>query len=233
MEVTLPHSFATTAVQPSSPNKPKLPPTKSAIATASLELTSAVRKHQDNFLSLLCSSTGTAAILDCKTGQLRIGNIALMSSATIGVQQAGGIRFLLERLYRIARSEEKEACQLFTKEALMTATTDTATAMSSIMDTDGFTTVSCCGGGSSSSPPKQRPQSCSLPRPSGDIKQINPFNDKFLTSAGGHVTGSALPVDMRKLSNPDSRSTKMIGGFDGFGSSWWVTHCGHWARWAR
>jgi hypothetical protein len=93
---------------------------------------SAIRKHQDNFLSLLCSSTGTATISDFKIGWLRADNIALMTSATIHVQQAGSSRFLLECLYKIARAKEKVVRQLFAKEALMTAAAVTATAMISI-----------------------------------------------------------------------------------------------------
>jgi hypothetical protein len=87
----------------------------------------------------------------------------------------------------------------------MTTTTDTAMAMSSITDTDEFTTVSRCGGGSPLPPPKQRPQSHSPPCPGNDIKWINPFDDKFLTSfppLGGHA---ALPVDMGNPSNPDQQ----------------------------
>ncbi len=90
----------------------------------------------------------------------------------------------------------------------MTAATDTVMAMSPIMNTDGFTTVSHHDGGSPLSPPKQRPQSRSPPHPSNGNKWINPFNDNFLTSfppAGGHVTAPAVPVDTRKLSNPNQQ----------------------------
>ncbi len=86
----------------------------------------------------------------------------------------------------------------------MMPTTDTAMAMSSITDTDEFTIVSCYGGGSSSSPPKQRPQSNFPPRQSNNIKRINPFNDKFLTSfppVGGRATAPALLADIGNLSN--------------------------------
>jgi hypothetical protein len=38
-----------------------------------------------------------------------------MTSATICVQQAGGTRFLLVRLYKIARAEEEVVRQLFAK----------------------------------------------------------------------------------------------------------------------
>jgi hypothetical protein len=73
----------------------------------------AIRKHQDNVLSLICSFTGTAAILASKIGQLRADNVALMTSATICMQQAGSTRFSLEHLYDIACVEGKVAHQLF------------------------------------------------------------------------------------------------------------------------
>ncbi len=79
-----------------------------------------------------------------------------MLLATIRMQKAGGTCFSLETLFEIARSEEKEARQLFAKEDFVTsAANDTAMAMNSVTDPDGFTTVSHCGGASSSSPPMQ------------------------------------------------------------------------------
>jgi hypothetical protein len=132
--------------------------------------------------SLICSSTGTVAILYSKIGQLRADKVALMTSAIICVQQVGGTRFSLKCLYDIAHAEEKVARQLFAKEPLMPTAADTTTAMSSITEADKFTTVSCCGVGSSSSPPKQRPQSCSPPPPGDIIKKDQPFKDRFPTS---------------------------------------------------
>jgi hypothetical protein len=52
-------------------------------------------------------------------------------------------------------------------------------------------------------PPKQRPQSHSPPCPGDDIKWINPFDDRFLTSfppLGGRAP--ALPGKMGNLSDP-------------------------------
>jgi hypothetical protein len=172
---------------------------------ATLGFTTVIKKHQDNVLSLLCSSTTTAAILDSKIGWLRADNVALMASTTTCVQ-AGGSCFSLERLYEIAHAKEKKARQLFAKEPLMTAATDTAMAMSSITDTDKFATVSSWGVGSSSPPPKQRPQSCSPLRPGDNIKQIDPFDDRFPTSfppLGGRAP--ALLVDTGNLSDPDQQ----------------------------
>jgi hypothetical protein len=163
----------------------------------------AARKHQDAVLSLLCSFTDTATISASKIGQLRADNVALMTSTTIRLQQAGGTRFSLERLYNIARAEEKVVRQLFSKEALMTAAANMATAMSSIMDVDEFTTVSHCSVGSTSSPPKQRPQSCSPPPPGDDN---NPFDDRFLTSfplLGG--CAPALLSETENLSDPKQK----------------------------
>ncbi len=99
----------------------------------------------------------------------------------------------------IARLEEKEARQLFAKEDfVMSTANDTATAMSSMTDPDGFTTVSHHGGASSSSPHKQRPQSRSPPCPGNEIKRVNLFNNKFLSSfppSGGHAMDSAVTVE--------------------------------------
>jgi hypothetical protein len=77
------------------------------------------------------------------------------------------------------------------------AAMETATAMSSITDPDGFTTVSWRGV-SSTSPPKQRPQSHSPPHPSDGINRANPFDNKFLTSfppSVGLAMDPAITVD--------------------------------------
>jgi hypothetical protein len=105
-----PPSFANVAAYPLFPKPLELTPTNLAIASATLELTTAVKKHQANSLSLLCITTGTGtAITDFKMGQLRKHNVSLMLSATIRVQKAGGTCFSLKTLYKIARSEEKKA----------------------------------------------------------------------------------------------------------------------------
>jgi hypothetical protein len=88
---------------------------------------------------------------------LRADIVAQMMTATICVQQAGAMHFFLECLYKIARSEEKEAALLFDKESTPTtltiATKDTTTIMSTFTDSDGYSTVSRCGW-SITSPPK-------------------------------------------------------------------------------
>ncbi len=85
-----------------------------------------------------------------KIKQLRADNIALMTVATTCVQYARGTRFSLKMLYDLARLEEKEARCLVDKEFAHISTLanakDAATMMSSITDSNGYTTVSCHGG---------------------------------------------------------------------------------------
>ncbi len=78
-----------------------------------------------------------------------------MMEATAGIRVAGGTGFLLETLFKVACSEEKEARRVFSMDGLVaTAKTDNSTIFSSITDAEGFTVVSWRGG-TSSSPPKQ------------------------------------------------------------------------------
>ncbi len=71
--------------------------------------------------------------------------MVLMTSATICIQQAGGTRITLERLYKIARQEEGAARQLHGK-ALATTLVELSkskTTMSLITDVEGFSIVNC------------------------------------------------------------------------------------------
>ena len=146
-----------------------------------------MQKHQDNIFSFLKLVTPGVPVSDAKIKQLRANNVALMTAATIRVQQAGGTRFSLKCLYEIARSEEKEAWRMFNKaapapESLATVLKDSATVMSSITDSDGYTTMSHHGGSITSSP-KLCPQSRSPLRSSnGDGTRRNPFDNTFLTT---------------------------------------------------
>ncbi len=67
------------------------------------------------------------------------------------------MHFSLKYLYKLARSKEKEVKRLFDKDlasdTMTIATKDTmVTVISSIMDSDGYTTMSHCGGSPTSSP---------------------------------------------------------------------------------
>ncbi len=81
--------------------------TAADIAAARAELVAAILKHRANFQTMLTSSI--AKITPAQENRLRADNVALMISATICVQQAGGMRIMLERLYKIARQEERAA----------------------------------------------------------------------------------------------------------------------------
>jgi hypothetical protein len=124
-----------------------------------------------------------------------------MTTATTRVQHAGGTRFSLETLYDLARSEKKEARRLVDKEfahnSALANAKDAATMMSSITDSDGYTTKSCHGGSPTTSPPRPRLQ------PKGkEGNRKNPFDDRFLTTflpsftngpAKMHVPVNAVP----------------------------------------
>ena len=74
---------------------------------------------------------------------LRKTNISLMLKAAACVRAAGGAAFLLETLFEIARSEEKEVQRIYAKDGLVaSAATVAPTIYSSITDADGFTAVS-------------------------------------------------------------------------------------------
>ncbi len=91
-----------------------------------------------------------------------------MMEATAGVWEAGGTGFLLETLFEVARSKEKEVQRIFSMDgSVATIETDTPTIFSSITDAEGFTVVSRRGG-TSSSPPEQRLQSRSPPHLRGE-----------------------------------------------------------------
>ena len=104
-----------------------------------------------------------------------------MTNATILVLHAGGTWFSLEALYDLARAEEKEAkCQVDYEVAHNLAIADaksTATMMSSITDSDGYTSVNRRSSSPTISPP--RPHSQSVGK---ENTRKNPFDDRFLNT---------------------------------------------------
>jgi hypothetical protein len=185
---TPPDLFAQVAAQSPSQNASisapaELTPTELAIASTTSVLMMAVKKHQSNILSLLMSVALGVSIFDSKIKQLRADNIALMTSATIQVQQARGVCFSLGRLYKIVCLEEKEARRVFNKApapgSLATIPNDTTMVMSSVTDSDGYTTMSNHGGSITFSPklcPQSRSPLCSS---NGDGTRRNHFDDTF------------------------------------------------------
>jgi hypothetical protein len=121
-----------------------------------------------------------------------------MTTATTHVQHAGGTCFSLKMLYDLAHLEKKEASHLVDKEfahdSVLADAKDAATMMSSIMDSDGYTTISRHGGSPTTSPPRPRLQ------PKGkEGNRKNPFDDRFLTTFLPSFTNSPakmhVPVD--------------------------------------
>ena len=136
-------TFASITSRPPSPKATKFTVTEAARAAATEELAAAILKHRADFQAMLTSPTVKRT--PAQENRLRADNVALMTSATIRVQQAGGTRITLERLYKIARQEERTARQLHGK-ALATTLVELSkskTTMSLITDTEGFSIVNC------------------------------------------------------------------------------------------
>jgi hypothetical protein len=149
---TVPLSFSKIVLRPKSPS---IVPTTPTLASAIEGMASAVKKHQTESLSLLHSSAGPGKKFEKRLALLRKVNISHLVEASACVRAAGGTSFLLEMLFEIARSKEKEARRIYAMDGLVASTsTDAPTIYSSITDSDGFTAV-CVRGGKSSSPPKQ------------------------------------------------------------------------------
>jgi hypothetical protein len=94
---TMEETFASIALRPPSPKVTKFTITEAAIAATMAELAVAVLKHRADFQTMLTSSI--AKRTPAQENRLRANNVALMTSATIHVQEAGGMRITLERLY--------------------------------------------------------------------------------------------------------------------------------------
>jgi hypothetical protein len=212
--------FTQAAVRPPSPDASKPTPAKVAIAPAPSKLTSTIKRHQSNILSLLWSVAPGATVSASKIQRLRANNVAWMRSATNCVQQAGGTCFSLERLYKIGRSEEEETRLLFNKETAHTTLTiagpSTATMISSNKNSNRYTTVGHHRGIITSSL-----KLCSLsPSPPGtnsDGMRRNPFTEMFLMtffpifldgSSGRCAPADAVPA-MSANGSPGSSKQKM------------------------
>ncbi len=138
---TMEETFPSIASRPPLPKVTKFTITEAAIAAATAELTAAISKHRANFQTMLTSSI--AKRTPARENRLRANNVALMTLATICIQQAGGMHIMLERLYKLARQEERAARQSHEK-ALASTPVETnmlKTTMSTIMDAEGFSIV--------------------------------------------------------------------------------------------
>ncbi len=144
-----------------------------------------------------------------------------MTTARTHIQHAGGTHFSLKTLYDLARSEEKEARHLvdkeFAQDSAFANAKDATTMMSSITDSDGYTTVSRHGGSPTTSPLRPRLQ------PEGkEGNRKNPFDNRFLTTflpffanspAKMHVPVNAVPPMIMGIAPSGMRKkNNFVGG---------------------
>jgi len=134
-------TFASIASRPPSPKATRLTVAEAAIAVATDKLAAAISKHSADFKALVTSLKVKRT--PAQENRIRADNVALMAAATIRVQQAGGTRIALERLYKISRQEERAILQLLEKAPTNTHADlgGSKTAMSLITDSEGFSTV--------------------------------------------------------------------------------------------
>ncbi len=153
--VALPkETFASIAARPPSPKATKSSVTEAATVAATADFAAMVSKHRADYLILLASTP--AKQTPAQVNRLRVDNVALMTSATIRVQQAGGTHISLERLYEIARDKEKAAKQLHDMALVTTAlkANGLVPTMSNAKDAEGFKIVDCRSSSPSGSSPK-------------------------------------------------------------------------------
>ena len=136
-------TFASIASRPPSPKATRHTVAEAAIAVATDKLAAAISKHSADFQALVTSSIvkRTTAL----ENRIRADNVALMVSATSRVQKAGGTCIALERLYEMARQEEKAVLQLPGRAPTVTNAdiSGSKTTMSVVTDAEGFSTVNC------------------------------------------------------------------------------------------
>jgi hypothetical protein len=173
---TIEETFASIASRSPLPKVTKFTITEAAIAAAMAELAAAVSKHRANFQILLTSSVVKRS--PARENRLRAGNVALMTAATICIQHAGGTRITLERLYKIARQEERAARQHHEKTLASTPIiiNKPMTTMSLIKDSGGFTIVN-----RRSNPPSLKANSAPTTR---DGSRVNLFTEEFRNAGG-------------------------------------------------
>ena len=131
-------TFASIASRPPSPKATHYTATEAAIAAATDELAAAIAKHSADFHALLTSSSMKRT--PARENRIRADNVALMTAATIRVQQAGVTHIALERLYEIARQEEGAVMQKLEKApAIIHADLGgSKTTKSLVTDSEGF-----------------------------------------------------------------------------------------------
>jgi len=184
-------TFASIASRPPSPNATRLTVTEAAIAVATDELAAAFSKHRADFKALVTSSKVKRT--PARENRIRADNVALMAAATIRVQQAGGTRIALERLYEIARREERAVLQLLEKSPSNTHDDlgGQKTKMSLFTDSEGFSTVNRRSG----SPLLKGNTS---PTPPKGMVRVNLFTEDFLKAGEDDLKEYSLDPTYRQ-----------------------------------
>jgi len=131
-------TFASIASRPPSPKATRITVLEAVISAATDELAAMISKHSADFKALVTSSKVTRT--PAQENRIRADNVALMAAATIRIQQAGGTRIALERLYEIARQEKRAVLQLLEKAPANTHADpgSSKTTMSLVTDSEGF-----------------------------------------------------------------------------------------------
>jgi hypothetical protein len=188
--VTELETFASIASRPPSPKPTRHTDMEAAISAAKEELTAAISKHSADFKALVTSSKVKRT--PGRENRIRADNVALMVAASIRVQQAGGTRMALERLYEIARQGERAVLQLLEK-----APTNNQAAhggptppMSSITDAEGFSSVTRRS--------KSPPLTGSIAQAQGGTVRVNLFTEDFQKAGEDDLTGYALDPSSRQ-----------------------------------
>jgi len=165
-------TFSSIASRPPSLKATRLTVTEAAISAATDKLAAAFLKHSADFKVLVTSLKVKRT--PARENRIRADNVALMAAATIRIQQARGTCITLERLYKIARQEERAVLQLLEKVPTNThADLDgSKTTMSLVTDSEGFFTIN-----RRSRSPLLKGNTSPAP---GGMMQVNLFTEDFL-----------------------------------------------------
>ena len=173
---------------------------EAAISAAKEELAAAITKHSADFKALVTSSKVKRTT--ARENRVRADNVAIMAAASIRVQQAGGTRIALERLYEIARQEERAVLQLMEKAPTNTQADlgGSKPTMSLITDSDGFFSDT------------QRSKSPLLtgntaPAPGGKVR-INLFTEDFLKAGEDDLKEYSLDPSSRQATKKAFRGNE-------------------------
>jgi hypothetical protein len=164
--------------------------TEAAIAAATDNLAAAILKHSADFQALLISSIVKRT--PARENRIRADNVALMASATICIQQAGGTCIALERLCEIARQEERAVLQLLEKAPAITHAdlSGSKTMMSLVTDSEGFFTVNS---------QNSSPLLMANPAPAtGGKVRVNLFTEEFLKAGEDDLKEYSLDPSSRQ-----------------------------------